>query len=124
MNGLVYQELERTAYYDYPLEDGRYLRCSIFYSLGGYNYFNGNYNRRGYYLNFKPIEKADGFISFSMLGDNNDKIKSYKILIKPVNRFSKKVFDKLISNYDFEQLCKEWIENYRACADKYMFKAN
>lgn len=47
------------------------IKYSVFYDLGGYNYFNGSRNRRGYYLSVAPVSRSDandGFIveSFAM----------------------------------------------------------
>ena len=36
------------------------IKYSVFYSLGGYNYFNGQQQRRGYYLSVQPVTRAEG----------------------------------------------------------------
>lgn len=41
------------------LADATHIKYSVFYDLGGMNYFNGERNRRGYYLSVTPVTKED-----------------------------------------------------------------
>ena len=34
------------------------IKYNVFYDLGGFNYFNGERNRRGYYLSVTPVTRA------------------------------------------------------------------
>ena len=47
-----------------PIEGGenKFLKCELYYSLGGMNYFNYKNEPRGYYLSVCPVEKwvSDG----------------------------------------------------------------
>lgn len=64
-----------------------HLKVEIYYSLGGYNVWNGKQESRGYYLSVTPVECSnhsgymmESFVAFSGI----------KELIKPVTRKSQK----------------------------------
>lgn len=65
-----------------------HLKCEVFYSLGGMNYFTGKREGRGYYASVVPVERKryengmvmEGFIAFT----------GTKILLKEVSRKSAK----------------------------------
>lgn len=65
------------------LPEGKELEISVYYDLGGMNYFTGEKNVRGYYMSVTPV-KRDGFSVSSMLGQG------YKKLLVEVTRKSKK----------------------------------
>jgi len=63
------------------------FEASVYYSLGGMNYFTGTAEPRGFYLSVSPVERSE---------KNGITIKTYaafsgtKILVEPAKRFSKK----------------------------------
>jgi hypothetical protein len=80
------------------------VEVSIAYELGGYNYFSGGTNKRGYYMYVHPIQINDrgDYKSFTI-----PMFEGTKILLKEVTRFSQKVMDSF--DFDFnliEQMCK------------------
>ena len=81
-----------------------HLKCEVYYSLGGYNYFTYKSEGRGYYASVTPVERSTscGFASESYVA-----FTGIKQLVKPVSRRSAKaeadaeklaepVFDRLI----------------------------
>ena len=40
------------------------LRCELYYSLGGFNYFTYKNEARGYYLSVSPVEKSEHMESY------------------------------------------------------------
>lgn len=64
--------------------DGEFM-VSVYYDLGGYNYFSGNKNPRGYYLSVVPIKiNENGFTTQMFSG--------YKSLLSETNRYNEKKF--------------------------------
>lgn len=59
------------------------LNISIYYSLGGMNYFSGKVEKRGYYFSITPEEISRGFHSYTAYSGR-------KALIKEVKRQTKK----------------------------------
>lgn len=83
-----------------------HLKCTLYYSLGGVNYFTYKNEGRGYYVSVTPVERGEYFESATAFT-------GYKQLVQPCTRKSKKqqeiaeekyseVRDKLI-----EQVLKE-----------------
>lgn len=65
------------------LPEGKELEISVYYDLGGMNYFTGGKNVRGYYISVTPVKRNEFSVS-SMLGQG------YKKLLVEVTRKSKK----------------------------------
>ena len=42
-----------------------FLKCELYYSLGGMNYFTGRTEARGYYVSVSPVERGDGWESYT-----------------------------------------------------------
>ena len=67
------------------------LEITLDYSLGGYNYWNGNTDGRGYYLYVTPVylseKEYNGQVYHSVQSTLG---KGIKKLVKPVQRKSKK----------------------------------
>lgn len=42
-----------------------FLKCELYYSLGGMNYFTGKTEARGYYVSVSPVERGDGWESYT-----------------------------------------------------------
>lgn len=47
---------------DFLIEGSNYIRLSIKYDLGGYNYFTYKKKERGYYIHVSPIEKTKDYM--------------------------------------------------------------
>lgn len=81
----------------YPLNNGsEYKTIEIYadYELGGYSYFSGEQQRRGYYCYFKPFSDAGrGFRSSSMMGSTRDC--GCKIFLEGANKKSAKRLQEL-----------------------------
>lgn len=76
---------------DEPIGNYKELQISVFYSLGGYNYFTYEKNKRGYYLSVTPcnvVRFGDGLetLECSLTG----KYSGMKTLLEEVPRFNKK----------------------------------
>ena len=76
-------------YFATDKEDGTEVEVKVRYSLGGINYFNGETEARGYWVNVTPVIREDrlgtGFssIRFTLFS-------GFKVLLKEVGRKSKK----------------------------------
>jgi len=83
-------------YYDYPLKGYKSVKVSLYYSLGGMNYFTGKVDPRGIYLSVTPVTVNDmgGWIS-----ESYTMFSGFKHLVKEINRFSKKQLE----------LCKDYL---------------
>ena len=46
-------------------QDKTFLKCELYYSLGGMNYFTGRAEARGYYVSVSPVERGDGWESYT-----------------------------------------------------------
>lgn len=75
-----YLELERN-------NSATHMKVELYYSLGGYNYFTGRQEERGYYLSVSPVKREqrggcmlESYAAFSGL----------KFLMNPVKRRSAK----------------------------------
>lgn len=42
-----------------------FLKCELYYSLGGMNYFTGKTEARGYYVSVSPVERSNGWESYT-----------------------------------------------------------
>lgn len=42
-----------------------FLKCELYYSLGGMNYFTGRTEARGYYVSVSPVERSNGWESYT-----------------------------------------------------------
>lgn len=42
-----------------------FLKCELYYSLGGMNYFTSRVEARGYYVSVSPVERGDGWESYT-----------------------------------------------------------
>jgi hypothetical protein len=65
------------------------LKVQVYYDKGGWNVFSGDKEKRGYYLSVTPVSvtrREDG----SVLMEETSAFSGIKILIKEVNRRSKK----------------------------------
>lgn len=73
-------------------KDCNRLQITLDYSLGGYNYWNGNNEGRGYYLYVSPVTVTSRPFSDGTPYETVSQIlgQGIKKLIKPVQRKSKK----------------------------------
>ena len=46
-------------------KDKTFLKCELYYSLGGMNYFTSRSEARGYYVSVSPVERGDGWESYT-----------------------------------------------------------
>lgn len=63
-----------------------HIEVSVYYDKGGINFYNGNNDRRGFYLSVTPVKKDAGFVSI-LLGSG------LKKLILTTGRYSEKQHD-------------------------------
>lgn len=78
------------------------MTLSVFYSLGGVNYFTYKAERRGYYISIQPETRSRGMVKMTAFT-------GYKKLIQPANRFSKAKLDSLAEE-GFRQAKQMWEE--------------
>lgn len=71
--------------------NGTHINLSVYYDLGGVNYFSGDTNERGIYVGVKVIKVENGVHSFILTN-------GYRKLLKPLNRFAKKYLDEDMVN--------------------------
>ena len=102
MKNFQYQESRRQYVYYFKLteEQGSLfkdkrtdLKICLSYTKGGYNYFNGNKNPRGYKLYFTPVTCSDAygtgtFESSTLLGEQFES--GYYVNVEKADRYNKK----------------------------------
>ena len=67
----------------------KFIEVHIGYELGGHSYFTYQVEPRGLYLSATPVEKSEGFRSFTAFSGT-------KVLYKSTKRFSQKELDNCI----------------------------
>ena len=70
-----------------------HIEISLSYDLGGHNWFTYVNEERGIYLHVSPVEKSEGWRSYTAFS-------GVKMLLLPMKRFNKKVFDSFIPDKD------------------------
>ena len=60
-----------------PIGEYKTLEVEVYYSLGGYSYFSGATNPRGYKVGFKPVTVTEGSVSFVMMSGDPKKEGGY-----------------------------------------------
>ena len=75
-----------------PTENENSLYLEVLYSKGGYNWYNGDSERRGYYLHCTPVLlKTDSLSNGTEYSTSTVTLgKGYKLLLKEVGRRSEK----------------------------------
>ena len=71
------------------------IKCELYYSLGGMNYFTYEREARGYYLSVSPVERSGNMESYTAFSGN-------KVCLLEVARRSKSAEEKakaLINKY-------------------------
>lgn len=82
-----------------PTRDCNYIKCELYYHLGGQNFFTYKIESRGYYLSVSPVCRnghMESYMAFS----------GKKVLVKEVARQNKK------AQAEAEEFFKENIEKY------------
>lgn len=82
----------KTEYFPMNKENN-FLKCELYYSLGGVNYFTYKNEQRGYYVSVYPVEKVRGFESYTAFT-------GVKALIKPCQRKSNKAEAEALAKYE------------------------
>lgn len=101
----IIEKLKGQDSVDIHIEGDRYMSYRLTYSLGGYSYFTGKEERRGYYLTVLPVEETNGVVRFGMF----DGIKAF-VSPHPIKRKSAKARKEALENVTpelLEQLTKE-----------------
>jgi len=75
------------------------LEVSLYYSLGGMNYFSGTVNPRGYKIAFKPCNVSGGTTTYTMMSADSH-VDGYYIPIESANRYNKKRLFELAGKLD------------------------
>lgn len=79
-----------------PNMPGKELKIEVFYDKGGMNYYNGNVNKRGYYVSAKVVERNHerGYTveSFMMFG-------GMKKFLFEVKKQSQKAYEQAVATY-------------------------
>jgi hypothetical protein len=82
------------------LKQGNAIKFSIYYDIGGMNYFQGCTEARGYYFSYAPVGKGD-------VWEEQQAFSGKKILLKETKRFSRKEFENcIVASQEF--LDKNW----------------
>ena len=106
---------ETVKYYKVKDRDDE-IKVSIGYELGGYNWYNGQYNSRGYYMYVQSVvRKTDE--TYGYKSEITTMFEGHKQLLISVDRKGKKSFEKAIEKsqsliFDFAQMManeKGWI---------------
>ena len=102
----------------FKLESGSELKLEVKYHKGGYNYFNGENERRGFYL-YGTVVQRDRYTESSGIFHTIDgsEIKQGKILIKEVKRFSKKMLEKIEKTINLNTVAEKWKKDINTVFD-------
>lgn len=108
MNNLTYDAGRRQYVCYYGLDENEKglfkdkrtdLKISLSYTLGGYNYFSGGQNPRGYKLFFTPVSRGGHFESFTLL--RADKFESgFYVRVEEAARYNAKRLGQLAEVFD------------------------
>jgi hypothetical protein len=80
----------RVGHYMQVGDDPQQYDISVSHQQGGMNFFTYKTEARGFYLSVTPVERGDGFVSFTGFSGN-------KILLEENKRFNRKRFNEIIS---------------------------
>lgn len=96
-----------TRYYKANKGDCTHIEASVYYSLGGMNYFTYKQEQRGYYISIVPVTRERGMISFTAFTGR-------KGCCLPAKRQSAKQAEtaKAIFNRDCEKLINNLFPGY------------
>lgn len=75
-----------------------FLKCELYYSLGGYNCFTYRQEGRGYYISVTPVERREYSPGFMMEGVTA--FSGYKMLVEPVQRKGKAAEHRAAEQYE------------------------
>lgn len=116
MNFLDYQIVrtedkkdERRTWFELPegiTTEFKHIKVSIYYSLGGMNYFSGNANPRGYYVSITPVTLNETPWGYSEQSVLLGKHSGGKILLQEATRFNAKTFAQM------DTLAQEQVNKY------------
>lgn len=67
------------------------VEVSLYYNLGGWNYFSGVKEIRGLYLSATPVEIGEGFRGFTAFSGT-------AVLVKELSRFNQRELDNFEAN--------------------------
>lgn len=92
-------------YFPIENENGRYIKVQVYYSLGGYNYFTYETEKRGIWLSISPVELSRGMESYVAFSGN-------KVCLEELKRSSKKTLAKWEAKIDAiaEDIAKAFTE--------------
>ena len=101
---------------EHKIIDGKktFVEVSLSYDLGGWNFFTGESEARGIYVNVSPVEKGDGWRSFTAFS-------GIKMLVKPLKRFNKKIFESFVpEETDVERLLTHVLNKNNITIEQYV----
>lgn len=75
------------------------LNVSIYYDLGGMNYFSGKVEKRGYYFSITPEEISRGFHSYTAYSGRKALIKEVKRQTKKQDQIMTEMMDELFDKF-------------------------
>lgn len=73
--------------------DNKFLKCELYYDLGGYSMFTHEERPRGYYVSVMPVEKNGIMESYAMFS-------GFKMLVVECKRKSKKAEEQAKALYE------------------------
>lgn len=78
-------------------EQNKYIKCELYYSLGGMNYFSYKQEQRGYYVSVCPVERENrgGYVMESFTA-----FSGVKMLVTACARKSKKAEQDALNHYE------------------------
>lgn len=74
-------------------KENQFVKCELYYSLGGVNVFTYKNEQRGYFVSVVPVKRERGFESFVAFS-------GYKQCVVNVARKSKKAEQEALSRYE------------------------
>ena len=91
-----------------PVHGANCLKAEVYYALGGYNYFTGKNESRGYYLSVSPVEIKECDSGFK--SESYTAFTGYKFLLFEASRKSQKGMDRAIEMFNNTHM--DFIKNY------------
>lgn len=80
------------------------IKCELYYSLGGINYFTYKREPRGYYLSVSPVERSGNMESYTAFSGNKVCLLEVARRSKSAEKKAKALIDKHLKSL-VEQVC-------------------
>lgn len=82
-------------------KENHFLKCELYYSLGGMNYFTGRPEQRGYYVSVSPVERRT--TDYGVTSESYTAFTGFKACVVTCERKSKKAEAQALALYEAQK---------------------